>query len=245
MGAQKVFREVGSSLVEHASRVWRRGWTGIVSGVGGVLGLISLTVPSPKGGQPLIPAWLWLTLLVGGIMVAQFLAFHDVRKERDSVKAEMATRFNSLRYRLELSSLIGRMGTAYSESEPPVNSYRFQLVFFNGGLEVLEYEIESVFIQVGGVTATPEEGPTSTVGTIILPGRESFFFYRDILAPIPTGLPPEGHCELVIRYGHPTGGQWFRVRHEFKIAWESANGIPLAHMLTRTKPTHELAEVRP
>ncbi len=248
MDAPRVFREVGSSLAEHAGRVWRRGWAVIVSGIGGVLGLISLTVPSPKAGQTLIPAWLWVTLFVGGIVVAQFLAFHDVRKERDDIKRSMQRRFDALRYRFEVKGIIGRSGMASMPDGTSAYSYRFELVFSNASLEVLEYEIESVTIEVGGVTAPAEEDPYPG-GSILLPGSDKTLIYRDILAPQPKFLPPNGSCALAAKYGHPTGGQWFRMHQVFTISWEvmtsgGASSIR-AVMRTSVKPTHELAEIRP
>jgi hypothetical protein len=239
---------VGNSLAEHAGRGWRRGWAVIVSGIGGVLGLISLTVPSPKAGQPLIPAWLWATLLVGGIVVAQFLAFHDVRKERDDIKQSMQTRFDALRYRFEVKGIIGRPGVASMADGTSKHSYRFELVFSNASLEVLEYEIESVAIEVGGVTAPAEADPYPG-GSILLPGSDKTLIYRDIIAPQPKFLPPDGSCDLVVNYGHPTGGQWFRMHQMFTISWEvmtsaGASTSIRAMMRTRIKPTHELAEIR-
>lgn len=205
-------------------------------------------MPSPKAGRSLIPTWLWVTLLVGGIVVAQFLAFHDVRKERDDVKRVMQAKFDALRYRFEVKGIIGHLGMANMGDGTSKHGYRFELVFTNASLEVMEYEIESVVIEVGGVTAPAEVDPSPSRGTIILPGNDKTLIYRTILAPKPKLLPPDGSCAIVVKYGHPTGGQWFRMRHEFTISWEGetweGGGRLRAGMQTRIKPTHELAEVR-
>ena len=100
--------ELGRSFGEHPRRVPApTGWALIVSGVGGVLGLISATVEPSNTTHPtaLVPTWLWMVLLFGGVIVAQFLAFHDVRKERDAVKREMAERFSNIRYRFAMVGL--------------------------------------------------------------------------------------------------------------------------------------------
>lgn len=57
------------------------GWWAVVIGVGaGGLGLLLRiwTEPDP-------PLWVWIGVMVGGISVAQFLAFHKLREKRDAL----------------------------------------------------------------------------------------------------------------------------------------------------------------
>jgi hypothetical protein len=204
--------EIVTSVREFGPRVIQRWWALIVVFVGGVLGLISLTVlPSPHY-QALVPVWLWLTIVFAGLLLSAFLAFHDVRKERDDVRGEMATRFSAIRYRFGLDS--------------------------NGGLEVLEYEIETLVISVGGHGALPG-GQFQSTKSMILPGRAHGFTYHWIPAPFTDPLP-FGRGEYSVVYGHPTGGPKFRTHHEFTITWEIEEGKPKPLWLTRGVVTHEL-----
>ncbi len=211
-------RGLARSLQEHGQKLLRWWWALVVSGIGGVLGLIAITVPSPKEGRVLIPTWLWVTLLVGGIFVAQFLTFHDVRKERDVIKLDMERRFDSLRYRFQMGALIGGptkfVDTDGAGAQP---GYQLALTFENGALEPLAYEVESFTVNIGGRTASPGLSWGNT-GALILPGHSATFFYHPILTegdPQPQG----GDGEYTIRYGHPSEHLRFQTHHRFKIGW--------------------------
>jgi hypothetical protein len=205
-----------ASLGEYLQRVWQRGWAVIVSGVGGVLGLISLTVPSSGGShpQPLISAWIWGPLLVGGVTIAQFLAFHDVRRERDEARSELQIRLDALRFRLDMTRLqpnAARMPVAGADQPQP--GFSFWLTFTNGAAEVMEYEIETLSIVIEG--RTTQEPLSSRVG-IILPGRESQYHYPWLACPTKEVL--DGMCEYLIVYRHPTGGRpSFRTHAKFTV----------------------------
>jgi hypothetical protein len=224
-------------LREHARRVFQRGWTVVVSGIGGALGLVSLATTPAKG--PFVPTWLWISLLVGGILIGQFLAFRDVRKERDEARADSRRRFDVVRYRFQLDSLAGGPTTAKLEGkEEPETGYHFHLIFVNGGTEVLEYYVERLRITVGNHTSTEEQFGSN--GGIILPGRAGSFFAHWI--PAPVGDPVAGRGEYVIRYGHPSGGPRFRTRHAFNIAWQSAPGQLTPTWITVGEITHDVVE---
>jgi hypothetical protein len=167
---------LGDSLREYARRVGRRGWAVVVSGIGAVLGLISLVVPPPAGPnpQPLVPTWLWLVLFLGGIALAQFLAFHDVRLQRDASRADASLRLDSVRYRFVLEALDGHAALGSKAGEEPRPGYQFVLTFANAGLEPMYYKVESMTISMGGFTADPAEVFSSDDG-IILPGAACCF----------------------------------------------------------------------
>jgi hypothetical protein len=233
------------SLREHVWRVRQRWAALVVSSVGGVLGLIALTVPPIDGAHPhaFIPTWLWVGLLVGGIVVAQFLAFHDVRKERDAAKADTQARFDAIRYRFQMNALRGNPGARIAEpGGQPEDGYRFWFEFLNGGTEVLEYEVERVAITLGGHTWPEDVDLESAVG-LILPGRVVEFYCNWIPAPIDPLLMGTGEYSVI--YGHPSGGTRFRTMHKFHIGWTMSLGphgeqlgLPQAHWVTQGRVTH-------
>jgi hypothetical protein len=242
-------------LGEYSHRVWQRGWAIVVSGIGGALGLIALTVPphtvastaiAPAHTSPLVPTWLWLSLLLGGIMVAQFLAFHDVRMERDAAHREIQQRFDSIRYRFEMTGLTGGAVKAQVDGmDGPQTGYLFGLVFANGGAEMLQYEVESLDITVG-THSSPDNGFSSS-GGVILPGRNTRFRCPWIPSPIGDGdVLPAGRGEYVVSYGHPSGGTRFSTRHKFVIGWESnLEGVTEATWLDDGAITHEIVSTAP
>jgi hypothetical protein len=226
--------------------VWRRGWLVIVSGIGGVLGLIALVVPghtvaatptTPAHSTPLVPTWLWLTLLLGGLMVAQFLAFHDVRKERDAARTELRTRLDAIRYRFQMVALGGSVGMGVrAHTTVPEPGYSLWITFANGAMDVLEYEVESYILTLGNHAADPGLDFDSR-GGLILPGHEHRFSYHWICAPIDQPLAGQG--EYTVVYGHPSGGPRFRTRHKFAIGWQVENGVASPIWTTQGTISHD------
>lgn len=64
------------SLSEYLRRVVAHWWALVVGAAGGLVEIVSPVT----GWSP--PTWAWVTLLLGGVVVAQFLAFHDLFNER-------------------------------------------------------------------------------------------------------------------------------------------------------------------
>jgi hypothetical protein len=73
------------SFSEYIPAVFRWWWAMVVSGIGGVLGAVATT--TDKG--VLLPAWGWFVISVVALSVAQFLAFHKVRVQRDELKRQL------------------------------------------------------------------------------------------------------------------------------------------------------------
>ncbi len=83
-------RDVLASLREFGGKVFRHGYAVVVGAIGGVLGVasgVSAAIAKPGRAPFTIPLWIWLPLLAGGSLVAIFRSFHDVRMERDSIRA--------------------------------------------------------------------------------------------------------------------------------------------------------------
>lgn len=209
------FQPISHSVAEYGERVWARWWSLIPAGVGAVLGLIALAEQSSiKHG--FVPTWLWLTLLLGGLTVAQFLAFHDVRIERDKALQDEAEKFNAYQYRFQMTGVLGQPTTFIDDpASPGKPGYRITLVFANGSTEVMEYEIESVTIVLGGYTSTMDID--NAIG-IILPGQRANFICSSIYAPIDPVLSGEG--QYTVKYGHPASVDRFVTHHIFKIGWD-------------------------
>jgi hypothetical protein len=165
-------------------------------------------------------------LFLGGIALAQFLAFHDVRLQRDASRADASLRLDSVRYRFVLEALDGHAALGSKAGEEPRPGYQFVLTFANAGLEPMYYKVESMTISMGGFTADPAEVFSSDDG-IILPGRSVLFHYHWISAPLDLDAPlPLGTGDYDVIYGHPSGGTRFRTRHRFQIAWTIRPGQP-------------------
>jgi len=94
-------RDVMASLREFFLKVVRHVYAVVVGVIGGVLGVVSaiyadLQKPSAKPSAALVPLWIWLPLLAAGFLIAIIWAFHDVRVERDVMKARALTAESAL-----------------------------------------------------------------------------------------------------------------------------------------------------
>lgn len=72
---------VGDSLWEYSRHVLSRWWWLVLGVVATGLGLYTVFVSHVLG----VRSWLWFLLALAAFSVAQFFAFHDVRKERNDV----------------------------------------------------------------------------------------------------------------------------------------------------------------
>jgi hypothetical protein len=72
---------VGDSLWEYSRHVLGRWWWLVLGVVAAGLGLYTVFVSHILG----VRSWLWFVLALVAFSVAQFFAFHDVRKERNAV----------------------------------------------------------------------------------------------------------------------------------------------------------------
>ena len=79
------------SLNEYIRAVGRKWWAMIGFGVG-ALGIAS----GVSGNTFLLPYWAWVIIGIIPLMVAQFLAYHEVRKQRDDAGNEVASIISEL-----------------------------------------------------------------------------------------------------------------------------------------------------
>jgi hypothetical protein len=74
---------VGDSLWEYSRHVLSRWWWLVLGVVAAGLGLYTVFVAHVVG----VRSWVWFVLALVAFSIAQFLAFHDVRRERNDVLA--------------------------------------------------------------------------------------------------------------------------------------------------------------
>lgn len=71
-------------MAEYAQYVAKRWWWLVVGGLGGVLTVIALVTTIS------LPTWLGVTVLFAGLIVAQSLAFKDMRVERNQAQMQLS-----------------------------------------------------------------------------------------------------------------------------------------------------------
>jgi hypothetical protein len=80
-------RSVLASLREYFGKVFGR-WIAYLPGfIGGVEWALAHVIQIPQ-----FPPWFWLSLFGAGLVIAQYLAFEDVRKQRDNAINRLAAR---------------------------------------------------------------------------------------------------------------------------------------------------------
>lgn len=72
------------TLSEYSTRVLKGWWALIVAAISDVIG-IALT----KQQDWSVPNWLWWVIILAGFAIAQFLAYHAVRQERDAIRSRL------------------------------------------------------------------------------------------------------------------------------------------------------------
>lgn len=75
------FSLIKESCKTYPKDLLRHLWAIVITGVGGLMGLLTAIFPNVQ-----IPSWVWVFILVLGLMIAQFLAWHTIRLERDRLR---------------------------------------------------------------------------------------------------------------------------------------------------------------
>ena len=118
-----------------------------------------------------------------------------------------------------MTAFRARFGSFGSGDGELLTGYLCWIEFLNGGLEVLEYTVESLDIVFGSTRVALDKHQFASAGAIILPGRTSLFYLPVVDAPIDP--PLQGRAKYTVLYGHPSSGIKFKTTHEFLIAWQS------------------------
>lgn len=82
---------MGKSLKEYIRDVVRNWWV-IVGFLVELVGIVS----GASGNNVLVPYWVWVSVGIVVIFVAQFLAYHKVRKQRDEARNEVESAISEL-----------------------------------------------------------------------------------------------------------------------------------------------------
>jgi hypothetical protein len=209
-------KEFLAPLREYLRRVFHHAVSTILSVIGGVLGFASLIAAPSAKHRPFLRPQIWIPLLIGGFVIAQFLAFLDVRRERNALQHDMNRRFNNVKHRFELSNVTGKSRIRRVAGTPDQPGYQFFAHFLNGGDEVLKYEIERFEIELDGHARVAVETRMANDG-YILPGRTKNV---DFWVDTELNEVVAGTCDLVARYSHSSGGREFRSTQSFRIGWE-------------------------
>jgi hypothetical protein len=186
--------------------------------------------------------WPWiLSLAFLSLVISSFLAFNDVRLQRNSAYKELAERFDSLRYRFTMIGLDGGPADGQLKGDAaPSPGYTFTALFKNGGIEVMQYEVDWFSITMQDGSATSSDHRWESKGSIILPGETVKFFLPFIKVPnVPLQV---GVGEYAITYWHPSelDSPRFKTHHKFSIAWDGrSGGRPQARWTTQGDVTHE------
>ena len=94
------------SFKEYVSTVWRH-WKVLAVGVGPTLLSLGLKVLSSFWDFNFtVPWWLWAGVFVGALLVAGFLAFHDVRIKRDALSEEISNLHEANKPRLSFIDIL-------------------------------------------------------------------------------------------------------------------------------------------
>jgi hypothetical protein len=208
------------SLKEFGSKVARH-WCAFGLGVIGGLGCLASTLYAearPKAA-PLVPLPVWLLMLTLGFLVAIIGVFHDLRLDRDRLRAEMANRFTTMRYALQFSGISGSVhrgadGALY---------FKPSIDLTNHAHEYLRYEVEQAIVTIGASSLSATGQPL-----IIAPNASSAFMLPGLR--VDDGAPLQGSLKLVAVYGLPSVPAQYRVRWEFALHGLGAAGWQTARL---------------
>jgi len=206
--------DVLTSLGEFCVKVAHRWYAFGVGVIGGILGLASsLYAQAHPKTAPLIPTWIWLTSLAGGIFVAIIWAFHDVRRERDAAKDEVKRRSDAMRNALRLDgvSLKGRPGPAGTVDA------QLQLQLKNTSDKSMRFEIEDVSTSIEG---KPGEGGFSGASATVIQPHEPTTVVCSPVRGLPPGWQGGGLLKLTVRYGAEPSPDDASSPAQYRVRWE-------------------------
>jgi len=214
--------ELLTGLREFCSRVVQQVYSFGVGVVGGVLGVVSAVYGDVRPKAPtLVPLWVWLSLLSGGLLVATFRAFNDVRIERDEARSETKWRFDVMRYALQPAGVPVTLLPAASGTLGRLD-LEVGLRLANNSAEYLQYEMEHMTVTIESRTVGNPE--FANRGVIIAPGRYDVFKFPTIRNV--DGDWREGTLDYAVRYGHPSARLQFRKTQTLKLTAQREPGPP-------------------
>jgi hypothetical protein len=193
-----------SLILEYLRAVARHVYLLLVGVVGAALSVVSIFAPTAV-------RIVGLVLLAIGVVGAQFLAWVEMRRKRNQAVFDLELIRDSVHYRLRLAEI----QTTISVDNLNLAGIQIGLVLENASDVVLEYEMESMIVVLGGRTAS---SPVfNTRGGTIAPGGTDVFFYPAIQG-VAVSPDPAGEVEFNILYG--IAGETPRFRWHWKLGLE-------------------------
>lgn len=211
-----------ASVREFGNKVIRHVYFLAVGVVGGILAIIdSVSAASAKANTTpfSIPLWVWLPLLAAGFLVAIFLAFHDVRMERDRARSTINSRLQDMRNALRVDgvSCIGRSGVGGTVDADLI------LTVANDSDEEISYEVEDASTVIAGKSG--KQRRSGSRAAVIRPHGTNNF-----KCPTVRGLPlnwqGDGLVGLTVRYGYVSSPPQYRVQWEYQLSFSRTPGSP-------------------
>lgn len=114
------------SFKEYITSLGHWGWVVLVDIISGAVGAY-LDISGKWG----FPTWLWIMLLMLGLAIAPFLAFHKLRVYKQELETKLNDRQERLNVRCKLDDLIGKgnriLSRLTAESEESLDKYDKQI----------------------------------------------------------------------------------------------------------------------
>ena len=204
-------------------RVIARHWVAVaVTGaLPAVIGLVGLVTHRDMG----LPWWGWLNVAGAAMFVASFLAWREMKcdrdralSERDGVGAELEavrTARGLMIGELTLATYLGEFVTA--------SRVQIGVILKSFSQTVLEYQVESMHVVVAGKTRVDPR--FDNTGGSIPPGGSTDFFFPAI-ADLNITEPLDGTLEMRVVYGHPDLGMSRRLTEKRNLSLLRTTGSP-------------------
>ena len=179
--------------------------------VAGVLLTISgAALDSQTGDQWFIPIWGWVALSLVGLFIAQFLAFHTVRGQREVLQKQLDRLRDELLGNLSLNRLhfgFGKMVEDEIEVQPG-------LYLLNSASIAVQYKVTDITAIVSNRAVSNPEIRVQT--GIIQSGKERLFLYA-VIPGVPKVFPTKCTIKYTVQYGPLTEGYTHELRESLTV----------------------------
>jgi hypothetical protein len=203
------------SLKEFARRLSQSIVSGLLLGLGGILGVISLFVAPSQSGKPFLPRETWYYFLIAGVIWGAFRTFHFARKERDEMASLLATvAFSVVLTNAEaLPRIARRVGTGDTPG------YQIRLTFQNASDFPLRFELTNVQVTPDGLEQRPIESVGELAGFVPRASSRTFmgWYYTEIV-PVRAMT-----IEYNLTYNVANDNRSFSHSGTLRIAWDRVN----------------------
>ncbi len=164
-----------------------------------IIGFLKDASPSFTGQELSIPVWVWLAIAFSGIPIAQFLAFHKVRKQREALQKQLDQLRDELLGNLSVNNLYFGFGKLSEDSIDVQPGIRL----LNSASVAIRYNVTEISAIVSNRAIS---NPMLRMRTgVIQSGNERLFLYA-VITDVPNKFPTECTIKYTIQYGLLAGG---------------------------------------